>query len=71
MYYYFVKEKHFARKRTCKVNAKKGWNVDRIQGSHYVMKKGKRTEVVPAHSTDLPVGLLKAILKRIQQNGMN
>lgn len=48
------------------VNAlkKKGWTVDRIRGSHYIMKNGSQTEVIPCHGKDLPVGLLNAIKKR-------
>ena len=43
---------------------KKGWRVERIHGSHFIMKKGKQTEVIPVHNTDIPVGLLTAIKKR-------
>ena len=43
---------------------RKGWIVDRIHGSHYVMKNGNQTEVVPVHNKDLPPGLLDAIKKR-------
>ncbi len=43
---------------------KNGWKVDRIHGSHYIMKKENKTEVVPVHNTDIPKGLLNAILKR-------
>ena len=43
---------------------KLGWRIDRINGSHYIMKKGDRTEVIPVHNTDLPPGLYKAIKKR-------
>lgn len=41
-----------------------GWYVDRISGSHHVMKKGRMTEIIPVHNTDLPPGLLNTILKR-------
>ena len=41
-----------------------GWTVDRVHGSHYIMKKGNQTETVPVHNKDLPPGLLKAIKKR-------
>ncbi|MBQ2311690.1 MAG: type II toxin-antitoxin system HicA family toxin [Firmicutes bacterium] len=42
-----------------------GWYEERVQGSHHVMKKGARTEVIPIHgSKDLPAGLVNAILKR-------
>ena len=43
---------------------KKGWEIDRIHGSHYIMKKGNQTETIPCHNTDLPKGLLQAIKKR-------
>ncbi len=43
---------------------KKGWVVDRVRGSHYVLKNGDRTEVIPCHGKDLPIGLLNAIKKR-------
>jgi predicted RNA binding protein YcfA (HicA-like mRNA interferase family) len=41
-----------------------GWQIDRIHGSHHVMKKSDRTEIIPVHNTDIPTGLLNAILKR-------
>lgn len=51
-------------KELVKLLRKNGWEIDRIHGSHYIMKKGNRTEVIPVHNTDLPVGLLNAIKKR-------
>lgn len=47
-----------------KVLQQNGWRIDRINGSHHVMKKGDRTEIIPVHSTDIPTGLLNKILKR-------
>ena len=41
-----------------------GWHIDRINGSHHVMKKDGKTEIIPVHNTDLPPGLLNAIIKR-------
>lgn len=42
-----------------------GWQLDRINGSHYIMAKGNRTLVVPVHgSQDMKPGLLNAILKQ-------
>jgi mRNA interferase HicA len=41
-----------------------GWVTDRTQGSHYIMKKGGKTEVVPFHRKDVPIGTLNKILKR-------
>ncbi len=43
---------------------KNGWQVERIHGSHYIMKNGVQTEVIPVHNKDLPIGLLNAIMKR-------
>lgn len=43
---------------------KAGWQLDRIKGSHHVMKKGNRTEIIPVHNKDIPTGLLNSILKR-------
>ena len=43
---------------------KTGWKIERIKGSHYVMKKGNKTEIIPVHNRDLPVGLLNAVKKR-------
>lgn len=40
-----------------------GWVVDRIQGSHHILKKDGKTETVPVHGKDVPQGLLKKILK--------
>lgn len=40
-----------------------GWKIDRIQGSHHILKKGGQTEVVPVHGKDVPTGLLNKILK--------
>ena len=47
-----------------KLLKQKGWVVNRVHGSHYIMKKGNQTEVIPVHNTDLPTGLLNAIKKR-------
>lgn len=41
-----------------------GWIEDRIKGSHHVMKKDGKTEIIPIHGRDVPTGLLNAILKR-------
>lgn len=51
-------------KELVKLLKKNGWRLDRINGSHYVMKKGSKIEVVPVHNTDIPIGLANAILKR-------
>jgi predicted RNA binding protein YcfA (HicA-like mRNA interferase family) len=44
----------------------KGWVIDRVQGSHYVMKKDGMVEVIPVHgSRDLAKGLEKKLKKRV------
>ena len=41
-----------------------GWKLERIEGSHHIMKKNDREIVVPVHgSKSLKKGLLNAILK--------
>ena len=52
-------------KQLVKLLKEKGWTVDRIHGSHYMMKKGGEIETIPVHGTkDIPTGLLNKILKR-------
>ena len=41
-----------------------GWKLDRVKGSHHVLKKNGMTEVIPIHGQDVPTGLLNSILKR-------
>lgn len=41
-----------------------GWKLVRIRGSHHVLQKDGKTEVVPIHGKDVPAGLLNAIRKR-------
>ena len=43
---------------------KDGREVIRVSGSHHVVKKDDRTEVIPIHGRDVPTGLLNKILKR-------
>ena len=52
-------------KALVKLFQRNGWTIERIEGSHYIMVKGSRTEVIPVHGNrDLKPGLLNAILKR-------
>ena len=47
-----------------KLLQRNGWNVERIESSHYIMKKGNNTVSVPVHgSKSLKKGLLNALLK--------
>lgn len=47
-----------------KLLLKNGWKVERIKGSHYVLKKGQQVETIPIHGKDMKKGLENAILKR-------
>jgi predicted RNA binding protein YcfA (HicA-like mRNA interferase family) len=41
-----------------------GWQLDRITGSHHIMKKQEKTLTVPVHGNrDIPKGTLNSILK--------
>lgn len=41
-----------------------GWEQVRVHGSHHIVQKNGKTEVIPIHGKDVPKGLLNAILKR-------
>ncbi len=43
---------------------KNGWKEKRIQGSHHILEKENRIEVIPVHGREVPNGLLQKILKR-------
>ena len=47
-----------------KLLQKNGWKIERMRGSHHILIKGDKTEIVPVHGRDVPIGLLNAILKR-------
>ena len=43
---------------------KNGWRIDRIKGSHYILKKeGYKQIPLPVHGKDMKKGLETAILK--------
>jgi predicted RNA binding protein YcfA (HicA-like mRNA interferase family) len=52
-------------KDVIKILMNDGWEIKRITGSHYIMKKeGCRIVPVPYHSKELKTSLLKAISKQ-------
>ena len=51
-------------KQLVKLLKENGWELDRIKGSHHIMKKDNKTETIPCHNTDLKPGILNSILKR-------
>lgn len=52
-------------KELLKIMKKNGWEVERINGSHHIMKKGSQIEVIPIHGKELSVGIANKILKRL------
>ena len=49
--------------RFIKTTQKNGWVVKRVRGSHHVMQKGDKIQIVVVHNKDVPIGLLEKILK--------
>ncbi len=47
-----------------KLFLKNGWQLKRVHGSHHVVGKDGKIEVIPVHGKDVCTGLLNAILKR-------
>ena len=47
-----------------KLMQKNGWKVVRVNGSHHILEKDGKIEIIPIHGKDVPNGLLNAILKR-------
>jgi predicted RNA binding protein YcfA (HicA-like mRNA interferase family) len=43
---------------------KNGWHIDRINGSHHILRKGNQTLSLPVHGKDLAKGLENAIKKK-------
>jgi len=51
-------------KELVKLLEQRGWTLDRIQGSHYIMAKQSKTLSVPVHGKqDLGKGILNKLLK--------
>jgi len=51
-------------KEIVKLLIKNGWEIDRVKGSHHIMKKKDKTITVPVHGKkDIPIGTLNDILK--------
>lgn len=41
-----------------------GWQLDRISGSHHILKKDDKTVTIPVHSKELGKGLEQKLLKQ-------
>ena len=50
-----------------KVLQRKGWQLERVRGSHYIMKDSEMRRVVPIpmHSKELKTGTLVAIMRSV------
>jgi predicted RNA binding protein YcfA (HicA-like mRNA interferase family) len=54
-------------KRLVDVLRRKGWVLDRIQGSHYILKNEAKTVTVPVHgSKELKRGTFNSIAKHAE-----
>ena len=52
-------------KELLRLMLKNGWKIERVNGSHHIMKKGNEIEVIPVHGKELPTGIANKILKRL------
>lgn len=50
-------------KELVKILQKDGWELERIHGSHHIMRKNGRSVSVPVHNKDLKTGTLHNLLK--------
>lgn len=63
--------KSISGKDLCRILEKKGWQLKKIHGSHYVyVKMGRKERIsVPVHGNkDLKIGLLRSIMKIAEIN---
>lgn len=48
-------------KEVVRILQKLGFQIDRQNGTHVIMKKENKTVVVPVHKETIPIGTLKSI----------
>lgn len=53
-------------KELLKMMIKAGWRIERINGSHHIMRKGTEIEVIPVHGKEISTGIASKILKRLK-----
>ena len=70
-YVTYVKLINMTGKELIKELKKRGWNLDRTHGSHYIMKKdGCKPVSIPVHAgKDIPFGTLNKLLKDTGMKG--
>lgn len=54
----------FKPKKVIKALERSGFQIRRITGSHYILRKGKQIATVPYHNKDLKPGTLMSILNQ-------
>jgi predicted RNA binding protein YcfA (HicA-like mRNA interferase family) len=54
-------------KEMLKLYEKAGWVKTRQKGSHAIMTKAGKTEVIPIHSKELGKGIENKLLKRLEE----
>ncbi len=53
-------------KELVKLARNNGWEVDRIESSHYILVKGNHTISIPVHAgKSVPTGLLNRLMKQL------
>lgn len=46
---------------------KNGWDLDRVKGSHHILKKNGKTVVIPVHGNeDLDKGIERSLKKQLK-----
>ena len=52
-------------KELLKILRKNGWYVERVHGSHHILKHDKIMQIIvlPLHNTDMKPGILNSILR--------
>ena len=63
-----MKLKNLKSKEIVKILQKNGFEIKRQSGTHVILRKDKKTVVVPVHKEILPIGTLKSIEKQSEVN---
>ena len=53
-------------KQLCKIVERKGWQLNRITGSHHIYENSENNQIlsIPVHrNQDLKIGMLRALMK--------
>ncbi|NIZ41545.1 type II toxin-antitoxin system HicA family toxin (plasmid) [Entomospira entomophila] len=47
---------------------RQGWVLERVNGSHHIIKKNNRIVSIPVHNKDLGKGIFLKLKKQIEEN---